>query len=575
MIDNYTLDKQVYKKNTNELHREKTEKTEKTVLSNTRSDLKMGNLPTIFADPKFSKQFNVIANKPPSTRLDWLTLVSPKQGIEPRSLDKVITNFIEGRYWEKTYDYQIFETNRQLYEGGPAMVMEIVSAIGVRLRIAELENGNYFIILSFCGDALSQLFRVNNFLAIAKFFAESVEQFSLKASRIDLAFDDPQKKLNIIELHSHLRAGNYTGFKNYRGIDSGVGKIEGYTLELGSRTSNTFTRIYDTWKKHKEVGIRYESEFKRTNAKELQKFFVNAYEVEKTNKQLLKQLHEYMFTNIRFIDISKKYSNGSLEKCPVLPIWQNFLKYVNDKLELRKFIKPKKESTIEQTANWFKRQVSGTLEVFKNALGDNNFLKFIEYCIADSVSRQRHKATINKRMLFTKQLKRLGILGVLTQEEIDYATNNCDIDFGYLSPSYEPVIKEENLKANKRILRAMLRKDNVVRSQIGKENPTECADANYSLLIDYQNRERLEDELDDYKSDYRESPKQVLTKEDREFILTSIAQGFNQNGLRDRDSRKRFTTEKLGLVFSSANDMNDEQVLKLYDEVLKVNLQTL
>lgn len=150
--------------------------------------------------------------------------------------------------------------------------------------------------------------------------------------------------------------------------DTNNNKLTGRTIYFGSRTSDTFLRIYDKALEEgaKEDWTRIELEIKGDNAKILASKIANQNSIGHTFCGILKNY-------INFIDRS---ASKNISRCPNLEFWDDLL------LDQEKLvIAPKKEEkTLDQSYIWLLKQVSKTLAKIQyfDEISDNKLTEGLE-----------------------------------------------------------------------------------------------------------------------------------------------------------------------------------------------------
>lgn len=201
---------------------------------------------------------------------------------------------------------------------------------------------------------------------------------SVVCSRIDIRLDDFSRRLTKETICAALDSGNYSGFKKYQLISNGGGAI-GWTINCGSRQSNSFTRIYD--KLAESLGripsIRFETEYKDEKANSIFNYISSC----PTPCQALKYIHGLALGKVNFIERSDK----NLERCSMLTWWAEFLDYVD--FQVCQVIVEKCESSIEKSKNWIHKQVEKTLALLHRTFGQEGFTEFLDGCVTSGARR--------------------------------------------------------------------------------------------------------------------------------------------------------------------------------------------
>lgn len=214
----------------------------------------------------------------------------------------------------------------------------------------------------------------------------------LNPTRFDFTVEDHSKSLPIDELTNALNAKNYRGFLKKAVIlsDTTGQGWDGFTANLGSRESDSYTRIYETTIKHGYPAIRVEREVKGALLKaywqELKQIIYDnrwtikgdclkikpAYEI--FYNGLIQRFAAIAVSGLDFIDRSQILDSGSLQKCPLLPFWENFKSKMGEwKMTVKRPI-----PTLKTTHDWLYRQVKKTIAVLKHGLTEMDFIEVID-----------------------------------------------------------------------------------------------------------------------------------------------------------------------------------------------------
>lgn len=229
--------------------------------------------------------------------------------------------------------------------------------------------------LSLSGKACSS---VPTELLLHFFTAVSVGNSEVSCSRIDICLDDFTKKLTLENISSALEVGNHCGFQKSH-IIRNYGGRGGWTVNLGSRQSEQFVRIYDKCAESKGRidSVRWESEFKHDKSQAIFKALAGA----STVVDALKLLRGYAFGNFHFIDRSDK----NLQRCNVLDWWLEFITFVAyEKVEI---LTEKAVTSIESSVKWIEYQVEKTLARISRAFGEDKFQEFMDKCLSSGLRR--------------------------------------------------------------------------------------------------------------------------------------------------------------------------------------------
>lgn len=183
-------------------------------------------------------------------------------------------------------------------------------------------------------------------------------------TRIDLAIDDlGNNYFTLDDVFSLLYSGRAVSkFRSWQNLVEYRfdGSKKGHTINLGSRQSNIFLRIYDKKLEQLEKGNKVNAPWVRWEL-ELKGSYADKVGRELTCQSMGLIAIGILSNYLRFIESDNKNKS----RCSVLPQWQKFIGEV-EKLGL--YIKPG-EKTLDQKERWFNRQVSSTFSALVMAHG--------------------------------------------------------------------------------------------------------------------------------------------------------------------------------------------------------------
>jgi len=212
-----------------------------------------------------------------------------------------------------------------------------------------------------------------------------------KFTRIDIAFDDLDGLLDIDEIYEKLLLGDVvTRWRRVARIEGhvmGDGGKTGYTINVGSRVSESFLRIYDKLleqmaKKQDVSGIdhwvRVELELKGEKADVFGRIIVDtsAFEDGRTAGELCAEL---LLGMVDFKDKNEGEKNKS--RWQTSTWWEEFVR-TTSKLKLSI---PKDKRTLQDSKNWLEKFVSSTMSMIVLSMDDDegqSGFEFIMFCIA-------------------------------------------------------------------------------------------------------------------------------------------------------------------------------------------------
>lgn len=215
-----------------------------------------------------------------------------------------------------------------------------------------------------------------------------------KCTRIDMAMDDKSGSLiPFEEIKAAVKAGTISSrwktSTEYVKRKLKDGEITGHTINIGSRKSKMYMRIYD---KALEQGqdtpwIRIEMEIRDERAQSLQDILLFENNI---GQVYAKIINNY----IRFLDPNEDTNRS---RWPTAPWWENLIREIG-KISLTR--KPE-DRTVEDVRCWVKQQVGPSLAVL--VIADDGALDDIIRTIMEGKTRLKDK---HMRMLSNNARKR-------------------------------------------------------------------------------------------------------------------------------------------------------------------------
>ncbi len=252
-------------------------------------------------------------------------------------------------------------------------------------------KGDYSIegrfIVDFTGNGLGVYFEKYPFQTVADLINQCLLQDGSSILRIDIAFDDHNRLLNIYKMTEFLQepadtSRVITRWRTWELLSSGevFGGVGGLTLYIGRRGSSSFARVYD--KRLQEIGrgavpsalppswVRFELELKSKKA-HVVCLAANACDFDVT----------YFFGLLRGLIDFKEGERGNKKKANMRAD-RNWSKFLNDAASLSVRV-PKPIASIERTDEWLKTAVSASLAMMLEYHGgDTSYIERL--CIMGS-----------------------------------------------------------------------------------------------------------------------------------------------------------------------------------------------
>lgn len=203
----------------------------------------------------------------------------------------------------------------------------------------------------------------------------------IKCTRIDLAIDDIEgKTIQIANITEDLRKGNVISkWKTSTELikrELNTGEIIGQTINIGSRQSETFLRIYN---KSLEKGIegnwsRMELEVKGRKAEKLQSIMT----VENVGQLIKKIINNY-------IRIVEPGNDTNKSRWKTKEYWSNII----ETTEKVKLSSKKEDKTVDELKKWVESQIAPTLATI--SIADGGSVDFLYEQIREGQKRLKAK----------------------------------------------------------------------------------------------------------------------------------------------------------------------------------------
>ncbi len=230
---------------------------------------------------------------------------------------------------------------------------------------------------------------------------ELMLRFHLRASRFDIAFDDYKRNIEVSALFEHYQEGAVVGFRRvdrYIGqkTPGKKGKInDGITFGVrGSSGSGKYLRIYDKGleSEGKENCIRWELELTGSCAFEVCSKVLMCQNVAAYGGLLGAVMAGIIDFRVRACGAGQKKNASRRER---MDWWARMVEILGgEEIRVRGKVP---EATIERTASWVRRQVSGSLAAVRQALGPEEFDEWLEAVLylGEMKMSHRHVGAVN------------------------------------------------------------------------------------------------------------------------------------------------------------------------------------
>lgn len=272
-------------------------------------------------------------------------------------------------------------------------------------RPEDTGESNYHLCIVMPGGYLSRLGIRNQFRLLTGLWFK----FNMAPTRIDIAIDDYKKRLKPREIWDLCEQNKLAGVKKYQFISS-LGKKNrvSETVYLGSRQSEKFVRVYDTYEQHGTDAIRFELEMKDQKAVEYVRQTMEII-TEASKEQsdwldiVINMISAVIFGSFDLVTFSvnnDRDNNGG----------RYFRDRIDKSLHLRdarlqsliddtsggtlKLACGREKPTIERTLLWLEKQVSQSLGVLREAFGYEKYVKWANSMAVSGAGRHSEKHVI-------------------------------------------------------------------------------------------------------------------------------------------------------------------------------------
>lgn len=196
---------------------------------------------------------------------------------------------------------------------------------------------------------------------------QKLNALKFQVTRMDWAKDDTEGLLDLAVIWQKIIRGEVaTRFRKWGRNDSGVigeNRVDGETIYIGNRKSESFIRCYDKAAQQAEKKncervphwVRVELEIKKRKAQEL---WTQILDANKAGKDVAELILKVMLGLVDFKDLGEDTNKW---RWPTCSWWTDFLG-VNEKVRITV---PKSEVTLDRAKDWLQNQVSITAAMVK------------------------------------------------------------------------------------------------------------------------------------------------------------------------------------------------------------------
>jgi len=227
---------------------------------------------------------------------------------------------------------------------------------------------------------------------------ELTDKLLFTATRIDVYWDDFERRITPSEVARHARAGNFAGYRLYElsGRKMAVGgEVESISDMVtfgcrGKAGSGRFLRVYDKNLESKGLRdcIRWEVEFTKSRAKQVMVFLASSRGL----PEFTSLIAALVGGSIDFIERPAGVSRGNIDRMKRLDWWQEILDVIGQSIVRNR----KRHTSIEASKAWME-SISSTLGMVKIAMGDVGFYEWIREVteVGKDKMKSRHHAMLS------------------------------------------------------------------------------------------------------------------------------------------------------------------------------------
>jgi hypothetical protein len=242
-----------------------------------------------------------------------------------------------------------------------------------------VESGRIYIAMG--ANALNRLYEKEGHWGWWLLFQLLDSVYGFKPTRVDLACDDFDRKLDLWDVESALRIGgkdengewnlgNFTSFKSWKVIENSKG---GHSIYLGSTDSDEYVRLYDKEKesKGKIKSIRLERVLKDERA---QQAFNDLLSISPDEMETVGSAYciSGAIGKTKFVNRLNNPREKNINRMEVLPFWSE---WVGDIVPTG-YSKQPVIRTMAKAIEWVDRQVIRTIAMFEGVIGSDEFENF-------------------------------------------------------------------------------------------------------------------------------------------------------------------------------------------------------
>ena len=291
-------------------------------------------------------------------------------------------------------DFYFSEGSFSISRGVPSCTFKLQSFCGVTLIFNRDDHGNASNLwIDFSGTFFSEFY-----LSSALVILKKIYHYFGRVSRLDSAITFFSPSFSILDFNECIHSDKYSGFakSHYHESRDSCSSPFSRTLNLGSRESPRYTRVYDTFYKHGYEGIRLETEHKRRFASHLFGVICDSASISEIEGILINATLNHLNFHLYAIKDTRKKIEGDLA-----PFWEEIKKQcIGDWSSPTIISEP---PSIERTIQWIKRQVSKSLTLIRQCFSRSDYADFLTHLYEQGSQRisNRDKALI-KEYLYTQ-----------------------------------------------------------------------------------------------------------------------------------------------------------------------------
>ena len=217
-------------------------------------------------------------------------------------------------------------------------------------------------------------------------YIRSLYSLGAKFTRIDVAIDDYSKAISPGDVMDAHDRGDFARFRKFRPIvEYSCGELDGWTLYLGSRGSESCVRYYDKGaeSKGKIDCYRWEAEFRDKKAEDVCSKLA-CIPTHAMHELAPKLLSACLMGCVDFPD--REGTKKRIDRCKPLPWWKEFCDRVGQRLRV---VVRRSPSTLQAAKGWTEKYVMPTLAALLDFHIEDGQIVYANNWLQDALDKGR------------------------------------------------------------------------------------------------------------------------------------------------------------------------------------------